>query len=151
MDIIQVFTLSLGSSLFGMGWILTAGNWANWRSSPPPSKNHEETLLILGRNGRRLHMSIALMGLGAAVAFGAFLGRERITAIYWYGVIALALWMSLLAIMDGSATWSYVIRVRRRLERQREAILSEAAERARAAAEANEQGAADQVSVNRGT
>jgi hypothetical protein len=133
MDVIQVFTLSLGSSLFGMGWILTTGNWSNWKN-PPPSKNLEEAALIQGRNGRRLHMSIALMGLGMAVAGGAFLGREKITAIYWYGVIALALWMSLLAILDGGATWSYVIRVRRRLEKQRESILSDATERARQAA-----------------
>src|SRR6187455_1137716 len=110
MDTIQLFTLALGSSLFGMGWILTAGNWSNWKAPLPSGKSQEETALLQGRNGRRLHMSIALMGLGAAVATGAFLGRERITAIYWYGVIALALWMSLLAIVDGGLTWSYVIR-----------------------------------------
>lgn len=129
MDSIQLFTLSLGGSLSLLGWILTAGNWANLKAPRKGFKNQEEAALISGRLGRRLHMSVALLGLGAAITLGAFLGREKITAFYWYGVIALALWMSVLAILDGGATWSHVIRVRRELVKKRKAILSEVAVR----------------------
>jgi hypothetical protein len=125
MDRIQLFTLSLGGSLSLLGWILTAGNWANWKAPRNQFKNQEEAALIAGRLGRRLHMSIALLGLGAAISLGAFLGREKIAAFYWYGVVALALWMSVLAILDSGATWSYVIRVRRELANKRKAIVSE--------------------------
>lgn len=130
MDSLQLFTLSLGVALALLGWVLTAGNWANWNAPRKQFKNQEEAALIQGRLGRRLHMSIALVGLGLAITLGAFLGREKTTAFYWYGVVALALWMSVLAIMDGSATWSYVIRVRRALARKRSAIVSEVVTRA---------------------
>jgi ABC-type Fe3+-siderophore transport system permease subunit len=129
MDGIQFFTLSLGGALFFMGWLLTAGNWANWKKPGKGFKSKEEAALIQGRWGRRVHMSLALMGLGAAIALGAFLGREKITALYWYGVVALALWMSVLAIVDGGATWSYVCRVRRELAKKRKAIVNEVAAR----------------------
>lgn len=129
MDGIQLFTLSLGSSLVLLGWMLTSSNWANLKAPKKSFKNHDEAALIQGRLGRRLHMSIALLSLGFAIALGAFLGREKITAFYWYGVVALALWMSVLAIFDGSATWGYVIRMRRKLAKKRREILSEAATR----------------------
>lgn len=129
MDGIQLFTLSLGGALFLMGWLLTAGNWANWKNPGKAFKSKEEATLIHGRAGRRVHMSLSLVGLGAAVMLGAFLGREKITALYWYGVVALALWMSILAILDGGATWSYVMRVRRELAKKRKAIVNEVAAR----------------------
>lgn len=132
MDSLQLFTLSLGVALALLGWVLTAGNWAIWNAPRKKFKSQEEETLIQGRLGRRLHMSIALVGLGLAISLGAFLSREKATAFYWYGVVALALWMSILAIIDGSATWSYVIRVRRALARKRNAIVSEIASRASA-------------------
>lgn len=135
MDGVQFFALALGSSLFLMGWALAAGNWSLWKNRPASYRSTEEADLLAGRLGRRLHISLALLGLGLAIALGAFLGRDRITAFYWYGVVALALWMSVLALLDGGATWRYVLRVRRQLAAKREAILSEAAARSREAQE----------------
>lgn len=129
MDEIQLFTAALGASLLLLGWTLTVANWSNWKRPRKPSKTQAEEVLIQARLGRRLHMSIVLVGLGFAVILGAFLGREKMTAFYWYGVVALALWMSLLAIFDGSATWSHVIRVRRELAKKRKSIMSDLASR----------------------
>lgn len=130
MDGIQLFALSLGGSLLFLGWFLTAGNRAGIQNSDK-GRSGEEAALLQGRLSRRMHMSVALMGLGAAIALGSFLGRERVTTFYWYGVVALATWMCVLAILDGGATWSYVLRARRKLAKRREQILSEAASQVR--------------------
>jgi hypothetical protein len=149
MDGVQYFTMALGVSLFVLGWFLSSGNWANFKAPRSSFKNQDEEALLKGRTGRRLHMSLVLTGLGAAIFVGAFLGRERVTAFYWYGVAALALWMSVLAILDGGATWTYVIRVRRKLAKKREAIIGEVAARAAQARELIESDTAESESAPR--
>jgi hypothetical protein len=136
MDGVQYFALALGIALFLLGSAHAAGNWALWKNRASTYRNREEADLLVGRLGRRLHISVILMGLGLAIACGAFLGRNRLTAYYWYGVVALAVWMSILALVDGGATWSYVLRVRRRLAAKRAALLSEVAARSREVHEA---------------
>ena len=62
------YTLALGASLFCMGWLLTAGNWASRNSSKKAFKTPEEAALITGRWGRRAGRGAG--GGGAVVGAG---------------------------------------------------------------------------------
>lgn len=110
----------------GLGW----WHWSAWKSGPARQPADDETRRHAWRQmRRRLQVSALLALIGVMIPLGdllpVFRRSPQLFVIYWLGVLAIVIWVVLLALGDLASNLAFSRVARNQLRRERQSLEAE--------------------------
>lgn len=102
-----------------------------WKRQQRQSLAGFETSFYRQRHRRRMQISVLLAIVAVAMAVGVWLSNPLVWSIFWFGVLAVLVWIIVLAMLDASSSHVFFDRIRSRHLAEQAALQRELLEQAR--------------------